>query len=345
MKTPFFTTWLSVSYLLLTPAVALAHHSSGAVFNLEEMITIDGVVSGYEWKNPHLYFYVESVDDSGQEHNWRIEAGPLAFMRRLGWDRDSLKVGERVTLTANPSRRVGIESAFLRSIETGKGVVLTAFASREAGQVLSTSGQIPDGRADSLAGVWVTIGDKEILGTLEDPTKLQLTAKGKQSLEDYNEETMHPGLNCIPDSAPMMMVIPDTKLIEMSDTIMRIRGEWDNAERIINFNAGTAPIEGAVLHGRSTARKQNGKIIVDTNRFEPHRMGTAYGVESGSRKRLREEFELNEDGRSLTYRFEMFDPDYIEAPFSGEVQWAYRPDLEYESLPCDLENSRLFIRD
>ena len=60
---------------------------------------------------------------------------------------------------------------------------------------------------------------------------------------------------------------------------------------------------------------------------------------------LHEELELSAGGKSLTYRFTLEDPEFLTEPLSGEAQWTYRPDLEYESLECDLENSRLFLTD
>jgi len=57
---------------------ASAHHNTGAALDLEQEVAIDGTVTGYEWKNRHLYFFVEAVGEDGAARIWRVEAGPLA---------------------------------------------------------------------------------------------------------------------------------------------------------------------------------------------------------------------------------------------------------------------------
>jgi len=58
-----------------------------------------------------------------------------------------------------------------------------------------------------------------------------------------------------------------------------------------------------------------------------------------------ESFRINDDGKGLTCRFVMEDPQILTEPLSGEFQCVYRPDLDYESLPCDLGNSRQYLHD
>ena len=91
--------------------------------------------------------------------------------------------------------------------------------------------------------------------------------------------------------------------------------------------------------GTLTART----LRIDTTGFEAHRMGIAYGLPSSNGKRLHEEFILDEDGQGLTYSFVLTDPEYLDEPIEGEIRWAYRPDAEFTALPCDLDNSRLFL--
>ena len=85
--------------------------------------------------------------------------------------------------------------------------------------------------------------------------------------------------------------------------------------------------------------------MIDTASFAEHRNGTFWSVPSSPRKHLTERFELAADGRSLTYRFELEDPEYLTRPVSAEATWAYRPDLEFRAEPCDVENARRFAAD
>lgn len=328
--------------LFLAASIASAHHNTGAVFDLDQDVTFEGTVSRYEWKNPHLYFYVETKDAAGANVVWRIEAGPLAIMRRLGWAQDSLVVGERVTVTGNPSRRPGKHSAFLKSIET-TGDTLLSFQGEETFNTLASSNTPPGRFAEGLAGTWVTLASVEVLGPINDPSLLSLTPKGAASIEAFDEKSMHPGLECIPFTAPAMMLTPDIKVIEISGNEIKIRGEFDNAERVVHVGSIAGSGDQPSLHGHSVGRWVGQTLMIETTQFAEHRAGIGFGLASGLQKSLKEEIELNADRTSLTYRFEMRDPVYLAETFAGEVQWIYRPDIEYLSLECDRENSRLFL--
>ena len=97
--------WIAVLAVLLTAIVipSFAHHSFAAEFDINRKITLTGVVTKVEWTNPHTYFYVD-VPDGGKVTNWALEtAGPNTLYRQ-GWRRDSLKVGDHVTVTAYRAR-------------------------------------------------------------------------------------------------------------------------------------------------------------------------------------------------------------------------------------------------
>jgi hypothetical protein len=84
--------------------VALGHHSFSAEFDREKKVTLTGVVTKVEWTNPHTYFYMDVAEAGGKVANWALEtAGPNALFRQ-GWRRDSLKVGDHVTVTAYRAR-------------------------------------------------------------------------------------------------------------------------------------------------------------------------------------------------------------------------------------------------
>ena len=89
--------------LFLMMLSATAHHSR-AIYDQERTVTIEGVVTNYEWTNPHVYLYVESQDDSGDAVVWELEGNVTTIMRRLGWSKDTFAPGDRVIAKANPSR-------------------------------------------------------------------------------------------------------------------------------------------------------------------------------------------------------------------------------------------------
>ncbi len=90
--------------LLLATAPIFGHHSVSAEFDVNKQNTYAGVVTKVEWSNPHIYFYVDVKDASQKVTNWAFEGAGPNTLARLGWLRDSLKVGDRVTVVAYPAR-------------------------------------------------------------------------------------------------------------------------------------------------------------------------------------------------------------------------------------------------
>ncbi len=82
-----------------------AHHSFAAEFDRNLPITVTGAVTKVEWANPHARFYVDAKDDkSGETVNWDFElASPNGLMRR-GWTRNSMKIGDVVTVTGSRAK-------------------------------------------------------------------------------------------------------------------------------------------------------------------------------------------------------------------------------------------------
>jgi hypothetical protein len=76
----------------------LAHHSFAAQYDRSKPNTITGPVTKIEWINPHARFHMDVKDESGKVVSWEVELGPPAGLMRRGWSRNSLKVGESVTV-------------------------------------------------------------------------------------------------------------------------------------------------------------------------------------------------------------------------------------------------------
>jgi len=86
-----------VLMLCWTTAPLVAHHSFAAEFDGNKPVKVTGVVKKVEWMNPHIWFYVEGMDEvSGRSAVWGFSAGPPATLARRGIKRDVLKVGDTV---------------------------------------------------------------------------------------------------------------------------------------------------------------------------------------------------------------------------------------------------------
>jgi hypothetical protein len=83
-------------------APALAHHSF-AMFDATKATKLEGTVKEFQWTNPHSWLRVMLVNQTtGREEQWGFEMGPPAQQIRRGWEPDSFKPGDKVTLDMHP---------------------------------------------------------------------------------------------------------------------------------------------------------------------------------------------------------------------------------------------------
>jgi hypothetical protein len=83
---------------------AVAHHSFASEFDASKKIKLTGTVTKVQWRNPHTYFFVDVKGDDGAIHNWALELGSPNVLMRRGWTRDSLKIGDQVTVEGSRAR-------------------------------------------------------------------------------------------------------------------------------------------------------------------------------------------------------------------------------------------------
>jgi hypothetical protein len=108
--------------LALNAAPAWSHHS-GAMFEPEKVVTLEGTVKEFEYTNPHSWLYIVVHDDKGGETVWGIEAeGPSALMR-AGIKANALRPGDKVTVRTRPLRDGRPAGAWV-TVTTANGTVL-----------------------------------------------------------------------------------------------------------------------------------------------------------------------------------------------------------------------------
>jgi Family of unknown function (DUF6152) len=123
--------------LLLGGRAVLAHHAFAAEFDATKPVMLKGIVTKVDWANPHVWFYINVKDEqTGQVTNWGAEMGAPHQLQRRGWRRESLKIGEEVTvkgsLAKNGSKRLNASSVILTATGGRPGETLDAASSGAA---------------------------------------------------------------------------------------------------------------------------------------------------------------------------------------------------------------------
>ena len=313
----------------LMAAPAAAHHSF-VMFDLTKEIVLEGVVTKFDVKNPHTYLAIRVSQADGTEHEHEIEAGPSSIMRPVGLTRDSVRVGDAVTLRAHPPKRgrVMLGRELVKSDGTVLPLVLPAAERRFAAS---------EAAAQSLAGTWVPQGFFEFLDAR---LRWPLTEQGRAAFERYDPLQSMQG-ECIPVTAPQLMSYPVVNQIELADDVVRIRVDWMTSDRHVYLDGRGHPSNGErTLHGHSIGAWEGETLVIDTTLFADHAEGNALGIPSGPRKHLVERLTLSENRRQLRYEAVLEDPDWLAAPVTHSAVWDYRPELVSSGLECDIEIAR-----
>jgi hypothetical protein len=104
MRTKFAVV-LAVVTLLAGVSGVRAHHSFSAEFDASKTFKFTGPVTKVEWMNPHTFFYIDVKDEkTGKVTNWAMEMGSPNGLMRNGWTRNSMKIGDVVTVEGSMAK-------------------------------------------------------------------------------------------------------------------------------------------------------------------------------------------------------------------------------------------------
>lgn len=92
---------------LLAGTAAYAHHSYGATYDVGKEIKLEGKLVQFVYRNPHSFVTIQAPDAKGVQQRWAVEWSGTAQLGNSGVTRESLKVGDQITIVGNPSRVAG----------------------------------------------------------------------------------------------------------------------------------------------------------------------------------------------------------------------------------------------
>jgi len=94
---------VSAAALFIASGLALAHHGAAA-FDTDKMVTIKGAVTELVYTNPHVQVYWEVKNQEGIPEKWQGELTAPNKLNRAGWNKNTLKPGDQITVSGNPNK-------------------------------------------------------------------------------------------------------------------------------------------------------------------------------------------------------------------------------------------------
>ena len=312
-----------------------AHHSAAA-YNTQQEMKIVGTIKQYLYKNPHVYLSVEVKQPNGSTSVVEVEAGAPSVLNPLGFTKDSLKVGDLVTVVGNPNRTSDKAMLGKDLIKKDGSYLPLNIASRS---VYNTK----DATAASIAGTWFS-PRTEFTSFLGGARGWAVTDKGRAATANVDPKATTQK-DCIPIGAPALMFYPVATTVTVQKDKVVFKIDWLDSERTVYLDGRKhPPATELTLQGHSVGKWEGDTLVVETTNFKEHPMGLSTSLPSSNQKRLTERFKLSPDKKMLLYSGTVEDPVYLSKPVEWNGKWEYRPGMPHSNSKCDLETARQFLK-
>jgi hypothetical protein len=104
MKLRLITSLALVAGLAMAGVPLSAHHGTGVAYVTDKEVTLKGIVTEWIWSNPHCGILFDVTDEKGQVVHWGAELGNPHMLSEAGLSKDTLKPGDKLTITGHPAR-------------------------------------------------------------------------------------------------------------------------------------------------------------------------------------------------------------------------------------------------
>ena len=262
-----------IKYLLLASIAffgtsTLAHHSFQATFKSDEKIEVEGVVTKFSFRNPHIIVYLDVTSADGTVTAWMSEGAAATLMRRAGWDRDTLKPGDLIRVhgdsTHDGSPMVSIDSvevldpdshAVVQSLSREAAGTTAEYTAKAAAMPLTLDGGLPN-----LTGAWTNHG---MNSGRPGPPNLKLSEVGS-ALQASFDQANDPQIFCDEPGLVRQLNTPHpVRITQLEDRVV-IEYEEYAGRREIYFGAAPPAAGIKTNFGDSVARYEGSALVIET---------------------------------------------------------------------------------
>ncbi len=225
-----------------------------------------------------------------------VEAGAASVLNGLGFSKDSLKVGDIVTVTGNPARQNPDAHMLGKDLyKKADGAYLPLYIGSKSIYEAKTNAT-----TTTIEGTWFS-PMRSFTGVMGAMGRAPKSEKGQAAAKAANPNVSSQA-DCIPIGEPVVMVYPVANNIKVSKDKVVIRTDWMDTERTVYLDDRKHPAPTQTfLHGHSIGHWEGKTLVVETTNFKEHQSGLSTTMPSSTQKKLIERFELAEDGKTLKY--------------------------------------------
>lgn len=343
-----------------------AHHEMSAEFDDKKPVTLRGTVSKVEWNNPHVYFDLDVREASGAITTWALEMASPSELKAVGWTRDSLKVGDAVTVEGSLARD-GSKLAEAKTVNLAGGKKLSAPTS-EALTVPRPSGAAkptpkwPDGHprlgpVPGEKGNWaypsaaslvetsagnIRVNAHGLLVNIADAAKVAPFQPWAKGLYEYRQRTLlkdDPMVSCLPPGGPRMFQVPHgVKFLEQPDRqrIFVMSGGGNRNWRLIYLDGRPVPNpedESPTYFGYSSGKWDGDTLVVNSAGYAERFWFSNGGLPHSESLKLTERFS-RPDFNTLKYEVTVDDVGAYTRPWSSGWTLRWVPNEEFDEYFC-----------
>ncbi len=355
----------SLGLLLATPTSAQSAFS--ATYDSTRQVKLSGPVTRIDWTNPHAFCFINA-----QDTNWAVEIGNPLDLEKDGWKRDSLHIGDVVTVDGIPARGPG-RQAFAKSVvltRTGARLFVASNKKRPPSSEPAPrwpEGQVRLGPPPGKKGYWgaasasalvertatpIPMNDEGLLRNLADADRVAPFQPWAKSVYEYRQRSLlkdDPFVRCLPPGGPRQFHTPHGfQFIEQKELgrILVLLGGGNRNWRVIYTDGRPqGQKDEAVLtyYGTSVGRWEKDTLVVDSTGFNEKFWFTNGGLPHTEALHLTERFS-RPDLNTLKYDVTVDDPRTYTRPWTGgwTIQWV--PNEEIQEYFCEENAESTFIR-
>ncbi len=340
----------------LTPLVA--HHSMAAQYDEKKSVPLKGVITKFDWGNPHVFLSVESGDAT-----WEVELDSRPELKRAGWTKDSIQLGESITVEGYRARD-GSMQLMAKSITLANGkklpgmgdpVIRTAKSSQPVPRW--PDGHVRLGPAAGETGYWanpsvgsliensakVKVNREGVLANIADADKVAPFVPWAKGLYIYRQKNLlkdDPMESCLPPGGPrQFQSAGGFQIVEQPDRkrIFIMSGGGNRNWRLIDMDGRALPTGDDVsptYYGHSVGHWQGDTLVIEAVAFNERFWFTNGGLPHTEALKLQERIS-RPDFNTLKYEVTVTDPGAHTRPRTGGWTLDWIAGQEIDEYFCD----------